>query len=176
MRLLDQLREKIFNKFGIKTPEEKDEDERKALPQFTIEELRTAKYLLGDICVGGLATNCENKRIDNLWEVADSVEKFVLLSRMPNSSWFMDIETGEYYKLANTLIDNNVFCNIKYFANDFKYKNYYVVETLDLISVVIQDEFSKDSKLSREEIKLLLKNGWKYEFLKHDEKFNGFIQ
>ena len=172
MKLLDRLRKKIFNKLGIKTTEEKDEQERQLLPQISPEELKNSKYILGEIYIGGLAKNNNNKTINNLWEVNDSVEKYVILRRLPDSKWFIDIKTGEFYKLANTFVDNNTYCNIKYYTNDFKHKNYYVVETIDLISALDQEDFTRNSILTAEEIKLLCKNGWKFEFLKHDEKVN----
>ena len=170
--LLENIRKKICEKLSITTREEVDIKEKQTLKQNTLEELKQAKYLLGEIYIGGISKNDTNKRIENLWDVMDNVERYVLLRRLPNSEWFMDIETGEYYKQAEIVVDYNTFCKIRYSVNSFKHKTYYITETMNLMSLINEEEHAYNSIVDVDKIKAIFRSEVKYNFLKNNEKLN----
>ena len=176
INLIKQILEIFQNKNNVEDVEKLDEKEKQTLSQCTHEELKQNKYLLGEIFIGGLSSNVGNSKIENLWDVIENIEQYAILRKIPNTDWFMDIETGEYYKRAKNIIEHNTCCNITYSANDFEHKSLYVTETIDFILMIRQDGITNLTEMNIDEIKETYKKGFKYSFLKNDEKINNLFE
>jgi len=133
---LTKLKDKIYYKIHAKEIVAKDEEEKKEFPKYTKEQLENSKYYLGEIFIGGLATNNGKNKVKNILGEYNIPEKYAILRNIPNTYWFMDIETGEYYKLASKMVNFNSYWLISTTTNEFKHDNYYVVEINNFIAML----------------------------------------
>lgn len=141
---LTKLKDKIYYSLHAKEIILADEEEKKGFPKYTKEQLDNFKYSLGEIFIGGLATNNGKNKVKNILGEYNIIEKYAILRNMPNTYWFMDIETGEYYKQASKMVNYNSYWLISTTTNEFKHDNYYVVETMNFIAMLNSGENSFD--------------------------------
>ena len=130
--MVDKVKARVMRTFFADEIVAMDEQVKKVLPRYTKDELANAKYRFGEIFICGLAANDGAKKIKDLGDVVNQVAQYKLMRYIPNTSWFMDIETGEYFKMAEQRVGNNKYYNIYYYTNQFKHGQMYVVEFANL--------------------------------------------